>query len=244
MRFLYLLLIFFCFPLPGSAQQLKLGVAASLAQPFQDIKAAYYAQSNKTISITTASSGVLSAQIQNGSPLDLFFSANMYYPRQLKKKGFGVEPPSLFVYGNLVGWSALSNKNNLFINQLTGAKLIAVANPKLAPYGKAAKDWLKEQGLWETVAPRLVYGENIGQVNRYVAVGAVDVAFTAVSAMHAKPLAQKGSWYPLEASERGVLANGMLVLTSNEAVTHFLEFLNSKAAKEIFRKYGYTLPES
>lgn len=244
MRLLYPLIFFFCLASPGFAQQLKLGVAASLAQPFQDIKAAYQAQSNKTIAITTASSGILSAQIQNGSPLDLFFSANMYYPRQLAEKGFGMKPPSLFVYGNLVGWSASSGKNTPFINQLADAELIAIANPELAPYGKAAQNWLVEQGLWEDVASRLVYGENIGQVNRYISMGAVDVAFTAVSAMHATPLASKGSWYHLEASDRGVLANGMLVLTNNQTIAHFLEFLSSKAARDIFRKYGYTLPES
>ena len=216
----------------------------------QKIEQLYEAKYNQQIHLISASSGVLTAQINNGAPFHLFFSADMKYPRLLAESGKALTQPQILVHGRLAAWSPQKVTETQLIQVLKSdqAKAVAIAHPNLAPYGQAAKNWLEIKGIFNTTKSKLVYGENVGQVNRYIYSGAVDVAFTAISAMFSEELKDKGYWLVLgpEKEDTALLAHGWVMLKPASAemnkVKQFVAFLNTPAAKTVFQDFGYILP--
>jgi molybdate transport system substrate-binding protein len=191
----------------------------------------------------------LTAQINNGAPYHLFFSADMKYPKILAENGKTLSQPKVFVKGRLVAWSPQKVTEDQLIQFLKTdqVKSVAIAQPSLAPYGQAAKNWLEKEGIFNVIENKLVYGENVGQVNRYIYSGAADVAFTAISAMFSDELKDKGYWLVLEnEQETELLAHGWVILKSAsiemDKVKQFIEFLSTPAAKAVFRNFGYIIP--
>jgi molybdate transport system substrate-binding protein len=130
-----------------------------------------------------SSSGKLTAQIRSGAPFEVFLSADTKYPDELHKAGFAAQAPKVYAYGSLVLWSREKRDLPQNLRFLTGPQIarIAVANPKLAPYGEAAVQALTYYKLYPKVEKKLVFGESIAQVNQYVLSGAAPVGFTAKS---------------------------------------------------------------
>lgn len=232
------------------SQSINVAVAANLLFPLKKIEQLYEAQYQEKINLISASSGVITAQINNGAPYHLFLSADMKYPQTLYEHGKTLTEPKVLVNGRLVFWSKEEVKENQLVQLLCSdeIKSVAIAKPALAPYGKAAENWLQKEKILDALKDKLVYGENVGQVNRYIYSGSVEAAFTAVSAMFADDLKDKGHWIMLgtEEGDAALLAHGWVILkeASHEMddVNQFIEFLNTPQAKAVFQEFGYIIP--
>src|SRR5581483_4673842 len=171
------------------------------------------------VNVTYGSSGHFLAQLSQGAPFDLFLSADVSYPRQLVEQGRAV-PDSTFVYavGRLVVW--VPNDSPLDVNALgiramldPGVRKVAIANPKHAPYGRAAEAALKHAAVYDRVKGRLVYGENIAQAAQFVETGAADVGIIALSLALSPTMRDRGRYWPVPADAYPRLEQGGCVLT-------------------------------
>ncbi len=241
----YRLLISFLFLCVFSnAQQLRIAVAANAQFVVVRLKEAFVKQTQIDVDVTVSSSGKLTAQIEQGAPFDVFMSADMKYPQELYSKGFVRDKAAVFAYGTLVMWSLhkrnLSKGVKVVLNN--DVQKIAIANPKLAPYGEAALEALTKQNVLQTMQPKIVYGESISVVNQYLLSGAVDVAFTAKSVVLDSAFANIGVWKEVDEKLYQPIAQGVVVIKSSphlKAAQQWYKFLFTPTAKAIFKKYGY-----
>ncbi len=248
MRWICVLPFIFALVTNTNAQApISVAVAANLAFPLRKIKQHYENTTGNRINLVVASSGVLTAQISNGAPYALFLSADMKFPKALYQSGKTQGAPQVLVKGRLVFWSKKKVTENQIGAYLATVRSVAIAQPKLAPYGQAAKNWLEDNKLYPSLERKLVYGENIGQVNRYIVAETVEGAFTAVSAMFSNELKNKGFWLPLStpADEASLLTHGMVILKNESAdpnqVKEFVQYLKSAEAQSIFEEFGYVM---
>jgi molybdate transport system substrate-binding protein len=234
-----------------SAPQLVVAAAADLSTALREITQDYEKKTNVTVTLSFGASGALTQQIQNGAPFDLFFSADMDYPRQLIAAGHA-DSPSLYQYavGKLVLWvpadSALDVEHaGMSILLDASVKKVAIANPQHAPYGRAAVAALKHYGLYDRVADRLVLGENVSQAAQFVESGNAQAGFVALAHALAPGMQGKGKYWEIPADAYPQLSQGVVVLTQsphkNEAA-EFVEYIKTKEAAQVFRKYGFTVP--
>jgi molybdate transport system substrate-binding protein len=219
----------------------RIAVAANLSQVMQEILRVYEQETGQPIELVSASSGVLTAQIQQGAPFEAFFSADRSYPQHLFELGLTQGPPLTLVYGQLVLWSRSPMESPPSAYLLTAdLRSLAIAQPELAPYGQVAMDWLGEQRVLSELEDRLVFGESIGQVNQYIYGKSVDAAITAISAKYAPSLADIGHWSePLNSTSQGIPHALVLLSTASEEMVNFLQKAQARA---IFVRYGYLLP--
>jgi molybdate transport system substrate-binding protein len=233
----------------GSGREVRVAAAADLKFAFEDISSAFRRQhADIAVTVTYGSSGNLFTQLTNEAPFDLFLSADMSFPRQLMEQG-RAEKDSEFRYavGHLVVW--VPNGSALDVNQLgiravaePTVRKIAIANPRFAPYGRAAEAALKHVGVYEPVKDRLVFGDNIAQTAQFVESGAADVGIIALSLALAPTMKGKGhfSEVPPEAYPR--LEQGGVVLnwaTDKEAARALRDFLIGPDGRTILSKYGF-----
>ena len=174
------LFFFLLISITSFAQGLKVAAAANLQSIIKVLGADFTKRTGIEIEPIIGSSGNLSAQITNGAPFDLFLSADMSFPQKLYDAGFATAKPVVYASGSLI---ICSTKNLEFDNWermlLTPAiKKIAIANPAIAPYGKAAEEALTLKGIASEIKSKIVQGESISQVNTYITTGNVDVGFT------------------------------------------------------------------
>jgi molybdate transport system substrate-binding protein len=227
--------------------KIKVAVAASLSRPFQEIAAEFEKQHPNHIELSFASSGVFTAQIIHGAPFDVFISADAIHPQKLEQQNKIVGTAKTFALGRLVLWSKtqLQQSPAAFLAG-KDVKTLGIANPDLAPFGAAAVKWLKTEQLYQKLNSKLVYGENIGNVNQFIASGSVDAALTSLSAKHTPQLQNKGYWTLLPASQIAGLPHVAVVIKQNnsrDAATQFLNYLDSTEAQAVLAKYGYMKPE-
>ena len=224
--------------------RLTIATAANVQYAMQDLILAFTAETGILCQTITGSSGNLTAQIKNGAPYDLFFSANMKYPEDLYKNGFTQEAPTIYAYGKLVLWTLKDiqlNKKTLSNQKI---QKISLANPKNAPYGDAAMTYLQKTNLDQALNHKLIYGESISQVNQFIFSKSVDLGFTAKSVVLAPEMKDKGSWIELNQEDYPRIAQGMVVIknssgTKRNMTKKFKEFLISPKAKKILAAYGY-----
>ncbi|QJW89154.1 molybdate ABC transporter substrate-binding protein [Spirosoma taeanense] len=231
------------------AQSLRVAVAANAQFVMESLKAAFQKQTGIRIESIVSSSGKLTTQIQQGAPYDVFLSADMDYPRTLHQQNLTTTAPVIYAYGSLVLWTLgnLPLSADLSVLQNPAVRHIAIANPATAPYGEAAVSLLKYRKLLDPVKPRLVYGESISQVNRYVLSGAAEVGITAKSVVQDPSLKGRGHWIDLPLPGYTPIAQGVVVLKRTnqaKAAGQFMQFLRSPAARRILQQYGYRAPTS
>ena len=210
-----------------------------------------FERQNQGVAVTSeiGSSGSLVAQIKNGAPYDVFLSADMDFPRKLIAGG-GAEATSLvtFAYGKLILWTVrpdLELSSIAAVIHNVTVKKIAVANPKLAPYGRAADEVLAKLNLASDAAPKIVYGENISQTVQFVSSGNADAGFVAFSLVTAPNLKEKGRWIEVPADLYAPIAQGAVLTTrgaSSPAARKYLRFLATPEARAVFTHFGYGLP--
>lgn len=202
---------------------------------------------NDKIEIIYGSSGKGMHQIQNGAPYHLFFSANEDYVERLYKSGHVTEPSKLYAVGRVVLWSKNKNFNSKIgfenLKELW-VKKIAIANPSHAPYGEKAKEAMQSTGIYEEIKSKLVLGENISHTAQFIESGAADIGIIALSLALSPAIANsKNSSYFLidETLHKPLLQGYSITKYASQSVLakEFYDFIGSKEAKEILKRYGF-----
>jgi molybdate transport system substrate-binding protein len=236
--------IFLLMTASAFAQNLKVAVAANLQGVIKVLQKDFKQKSGIEIEPIVGSSGNLSAQIKNGAPFDLFLSADMNFPETLFKEGFSLKAPAVYAYGNLIICSTqnigFENWERLLLSQRV--KKIAIANPAIAPYGKAAEEALKLKGILDDVKPKMVSGESIAQVNTYITTGVVDVGFTTKALVKDAEGKTTLYWKEIDPKSYTPIKQGIIIIKEtkeNANALKFYEYMLSPAAKTILKEYGY-----
>lgn len=235
-----ILILFIIFNFELSAQ-IKVAVAANAQYAMKELAKNFEKETGNKIELIISSSGKLTSQIKAGAPFDIFLSADTEYPETLYKDGFGVEHPKIYAYGSIVLWTCTDYKlSNIDILSNTNIKSIAIANPKIAPYGEAAVDVLKYYKLYDKISSKLVYGESISQVNQYISTQVADFGFTAKSVVLSPEMHGKGTWIEIsKKSYKPIAQSAILLKTNNQLAKNFYTYLYSLKAQKVFKKYGY-----
>lgn len=193
------------------------------------------------------SSGKFQTQIQQGAPYDLYFSADIAYPRALAAAGLAASEVKAYAVGRIVLWSPQLDARKQKLQDLAAPqfKRIAIANPKHAPYGKRAEEALRAAGIWDKVQDRLVFGENIAQTAQFVQTGNAQIGVIALSLARNPELANKGGYALIPESLHQPLEQGFIITrraANNPLAARFAEYMDSPAARAVMVKYGFTLP--
>lgn len=226
--------------------QLTVAVAANFAPALERISQKFTRTTQIPVQVSISSSGRLYAQIRNGAPYDLFFSADQKRPERLFKEG-RCEQPVVYVNGSVVLWSRTAEFCGHTggwqrVIKDTGLNKIGLANPELAPYGTATRTAFLKEKLWEQVQDRLVFANNVAQSFQYAASGATDISFIALS-LARTPNGEKGCFLPVP--EAGLVAQSVCLVRNSKngpMAEQFLAFMSSQEATTILRQYGYTSP--
>ncbi len=236
----------------GGSQELSIAAAADLKFAMDELVGVYQQDHpNTEITVTYGSSGTFFAQLGQGAPFDLFFSADESYPMRLEDQGIAVKGSTFpYAIGRIVVWvpngSALDVKvNGLEVLLDPAARHIAIANPEHAPYGKAAVAALEYAGLYEQVKDRLVLGENVAQAAQYAESGSADVGIIALSLALAPTLADQGTYWEIPADYHPEIDQGAAIISASKAqaaAKDFASFMQSPAARAVMQRYGFVLP--
>ena len=197
------------------------------------------------LAIAYGSSGNFYAQIRNQAPFDILLSADVEYPRKLVQDGIGARD-SLFVYavGRIVVWvPAASPLDPATALRAASVRHVAIANPQHAPYGRAAEAALRSLGLYDSVAGKLVLGENVAQTLEFVQSGAADVGIVALSLALAPPVRGQGRYWEVPVGAYPSIEQGGLILKDSTAAREFRSFLLDEVGRRILKKYGFSVPE-
>jgi molybdate transport system substrate-binding protein len=232
--------------------EINVAAAADLSAALQEVATNYEKRTGVTVKLSFGASGTLTQQIQNGAPFDVFFSADMEYPRQLIAGG-QAESATLYRYavGQLVLWvpkdSPLDVEHKgMDVLSDPAVKKISIANPQHAPYGRAAAAALKHYGLYEKVADRLVLGENVSQAAQFVESGNAQVGFVALAHAIAPAMQGKGKYWVVPAEAYPPLDQGVVLISRSphrQDAGAFLEFVKSAEGTAVLRRYGFSLPD-
>src|SRR5271168_2771348 len=230
------------------AQEIRVAAAADLKFAMQDVAAQFEKQTGTKVDITYGSSGNFFSQLQNGAPFDLFFSADIDYPRKLEAAGIA-EPGTLYEYaiGRIAIWTPADSKvdvSSLGWKTLLDASVqkIAIANPEHAPYGRAAVAALQKAGIYDQVKPKLVYGENISQAAQFVQSGNAQAGIVAMS-LAVSPGMKDGKRWEIPADMHPPIEQAAIILksaTNKDAARAFLDFVKSESGRATLAKYGFT----
>ena len=240
-KFIFYLFNFFVILSCTSKSQKKITIAASANMQYvlKELISEFSNDNLVACEIVLGSSGKLTAQIEAGAPFDIFLSANAKYPLYLKSKNNSYTAPKTYAYGKLAVLSKYLKTTN--ISELltsTEVKKIAIPNPKNAPYGQMAEEYLMNLDIYPKIKHKLVYGESVMQSNQFVISGAADVGFTAISTLKTKnsihfkhTIINDRLYTPIPQQ--------LLILTPNSKTQQFAHFMLSKKAQDILKKYGY-----
>ena len=230
-----------------TAGEITIAVAANVSYAIDDLKSEF-AKKHPDIKIRTilGSSGKLTAQIKNGAPYGIFLSADIKYPEALYKEDLAISKPVVYAEGALALFSIKKYDYSRGIALLLSDTIqrIAIANPKTAPYGKAALEAIKKSGLYEKVKHKFVFGESISQTVAY-AVTAADIGLIAKSSLYSPKMLryrEGKNWSSIDPKLYAPIKQGIVILKTgggNPDYRIFYDFILSKKAKEIFRRYGY-----
>jgi molybdate transport system substrate-binding protein len=228
------------------AQNIKVAVAANLQSVIKVLGTDFTKRTDITIEPIIGSSGNLVTQIKNGAPFDMFLSADMNFPQGLYNDGFAIDKPAVYASGSLIvcssqnldlkHWQTLIPKDD--INKL------AIANPIIAPYGKAAVEALTKSGILDKVKNKIITVESIAQVNTYITTGTVSLGFTAQSLLMDANQTTKLYWTAVDKRLYSPIQQGMVILKhaadgNLQQAQKFYKYLQSSSARAIFKKYGY-----
>jgi molybdate transport system substrate-binding protein len=230
------------------AEKITIAAAADLKFAMDEIITGFKkSQPGNDVEVVYGSSGKFNTQIQQGAPYDLFFSADIAYPRELTKNGMAAFDAKAYAVGRIVLWSANMDASKMTLATLSDPKIarIAIANPKHAPYGKRAEEALRSAGMWDKVQPKLVFGENISQTAQYVQSGNAQAGIIALSLVLNPDLAKKGSYYLIPDTMHNPLEQGYIITKRGSykpLSKKFAEYMGSRQARAVMIKYGFVLP--
>jgi len=248
-RLLTLFASFFWFVSSAYAQPTTIAVATNMKDAFAEMNLAFKATGKPEMKVVFGSSGNLATQIMNGAPFNLFIAADEHFPIELYKNGKTIDEGTVYAIGKLALITRSSSGEGLADNKagiakaIVRANKIAIAKPELAPYGKAAVEYLKAEGLWDIAKGKLVYGDNVGAATTYVLAGAADLGFTALSLAKSPEVIKQSNYLLLDSKFYDPIKQRMILIkgASPEALELY-RFIQSPQAQAILQKYGYTTP--
>lgn len=238
---------------PGSAQAGEITVAAAsdLQFVFKEVVAEFGKKTGHTVKLSLGSSGNFYAQLSNGAPFDLFFSADMSYPRKLAEAGLA-DPATLLMYGmgRIVLWVPKGSPIDVAAMgvkalQHPSVNKIAIANPKHAPYGRAAVAAMEHFKVYDAVKDKLVMGENISQTAQFVQTGGADIGIIALSLAVAPAMKDTGVFWEVPPDAYPRLEQGAVILTrakDQKAARAFLDYAGGPDGRGVFARYGFLIP--
>jgi molybdate transport system substrate-binding protein len=231
----------------ASAQEITVAAASDLQFAMPEIVRNFQQQTRARVKVSYGSSGNFFSQIQNGAPFDVYFSADISYPQKLEAAGV-TEPGTLHKYatGHLVIWvrneSSLDLSKGLRILSDPSVKKIAIANPAHAPYGRAAVAALKSEQLYDQIASRLVFGENISQTAQFVETGNADAGLIALSLAIAPAMKAKGRYVEVPSAAYTAIEQACVVVRNSrqkDLAKRFLDFATGAEGKKILSRFGF-----
>ncbi|MEM7368653.1 MAG: molybdate ABC transporter substrate-binding protein [Bacteroidota bacterium] len=225
---------------------LRIATAANVQYAMDSLVQVFATQTGIETQIILNSSGKLATQIIQGAPYDVFVSANMTYPNFVRQNGKTDRPPTIYAHGTLVIWTA-DKQTDISFEQLPHQEIrhIAIANPKTAPYGKAAMEVLQGQDLMHACRDKLIFGESISQTNQFILTRHAEVGFTAKSVVLAPTLKEVGRWQEVDQALYAPITQGVIIIQRGqtdkqlENAQTFYNFLLSPTAQAILGAYGY-----
>jgi len=227
--------------MPARAATVRVAVASNFLPAARALAKLFKARSGHDVLLSPGASGRLYAQIRNGAPFDVFLSAGARRPRKLQELGLAMAGTRFtYALGRLVLWSPRPGRVDPAGKILSrgGFSRLAMANPRLAPYGRAARETLVALGLWRKLEDRIVLGENVGQTLQFVRAGAAPLGL--VSASLAAGLG--GSLWPVPASLHAPIRQQAVLIHDTAAARAFLAFLRCRAARRKIAAFGYGVP--
>ncbi len=227
------------------ADNIHVAVASNFTHTIKMLAGQFEASSGHKVTLSFGSTGKHYAQIKNGAPFDAFFAADVKRPQLLDEEGVAL-PGSRFTYaiGKIVLWSpkrSIVDAQGKVLEEGTFRHL-AIASPKLAPYGKAARQVLQGRGIWEALQDRMVRGENIGQTFQFVKSGNAELGFVALSQIKHPAHTIEGSLWEVPQSLYSPIEQQAVLLRESDAARAFLTFVKSDESLEIIRRFGYATP--
>jgi molybdate transport system substrate-binding protein len=229
------------------AAQVIVAVAANFTAPMQQIAKTFEQKTGHKAVLSFGSSGNFYTQIKNGAPFQVLLSADSETPSKLEREGLGIAGTRFtYAIGRLVLWSAnagLVDDRGDILRKGT-FRHIAVANPKLAPYGAAALEAMERLGVAQALQPKLVLGDNIAQAFQFVATGNAELGFVALSQVASNGRIERGSGWIVPAQLHSPIRQDALLLRpgkDNVAAVALLAYLKSEEARAVIRSFGYEL---
>lgn len=248
LKFLFCALVFSTITLSVSAEEITVAAAADLQFVLKDVSTRFEQQTGNKVNLIFGSSGNFFSQIQNGAPFDLFFSADLDYPKKLESAG-QAEPNTLYQYatGKIVLWvrndSKLDLGKGLAVLLDPSINKISIANPAHAPYGRAAMAALDHERLSEKLKDKFVLGENVSQAAQFIESGSAEAGIIALSLAVAPAMKEKGRYVEIPAEFYPPLQQGCIILASSKKKTTalaFVEFLKKPEVVELLRNFGFS----
>ncbi len=245
-RFLLAALLFaFLLPAWATRGEVRIAVAANFAPTLRALAKDFSANTGHRVQISSGSTGKHYAQIRNGAVFDVFLAADSARPTRLEAEGIGIAG-SRFTYavGRLVLWVPGQTEIDRPEDYLRNARFrrLAIANPRLAPYGLAAQQVLETWQLWDRLQDRLVRGENVAQAYQFVATGNAQSGLVALSQLLLGDRDGRGAYRIIPDELHASIRQDALLLRSGTAAEAFLEYLRSEPAARMIRDAGYGLP--
>lgn len=246
--FLALILFISLVSRPALAESLTIAAAADLKYAMAEVVKNFSAhRPNDKIEVIYGSSGKFFTQISNGAPFDMYFSADIEYPRELEKKGLTAGPTRPYAVGRIVLWSLKPELAKTPLKDLPSAALrkFAVANPQHAPYGRRAQEAMQHEGVWEAMQPKLVLGENIAHTAQFIDSGAADAGIIALALVLSPNMQGKGAWTLIPDAWHDPLEQGFAITqraAANRLAKDFAGYMASEPARVVMRRYGFVLP--
>ena len=244
------ILFFQVFLAIAMAEEVRVAVAANFLTTVKEIVIGFEEDTEHTVLVSSGSSGKLYAQIKHGAPFDVFLSADVERPRLMEKEGLTVQG-SRFTYavGRLTLWSfdpTLVKGNGKTVLSNGNFRHLAIANPKTAPYGAAARSVLQELGVWENITDRIVQGENIAQTFQFVFSENAELGFVSLSQVLDSKINGSGSRWDVPESLHAPLRQQAVLLVNaqnKKTAKAFLEYVKGATARKIIERFGYRLAE-
>jgi len=229
---------------------ITVAAAADLTYAINEIAANFQKATGCTVRVSTGSSGNFLSQIENGAPFDVFFSADIEYPRKLEAEGLAA-PGSTYLYavGKIVLWvrsdSRVDISNGLAVLRDPSVRKVAIANPQHAPYGRAAQQALRNAGVYDAVKNRLVLGENISQAAQFVESGNAEAGILALSLVLSPGLKDKGRLWSISENLYAPIEQGVVLVRASknpQGAEAFLSYIKTPETAALLERYGFTLP--
>ena len=246
------IILIFCFSLPVRAgDNILIAAASNLRFAMHDI-CQDFQKENPSIQtkVSYGSSGNFFAQIKQGAPFDIFFSADTTYPELLEKEGLtATEAQAVYAVGKIVLWvpkvSKVDPDKGFQTVTSSVVKKLAIANPRHAPYGRAAEESLRYYDLWEKVKGKLIYGENISQTAQFVHTGAADAGIVAMSLAISPKMLHEGRYWVIPDESHSDIEQIYVVLKKGKgekSIRKFLDFIHGEKGGNILSRYGFVIP--